>query len=216
MGKSYKQTSELNLEGRFLGFGIPGGKNLKYFRLATGEGERFIKLDMPKKQRAILETQLTPGDWVRAIGEKQLNLKTGLLKLKAYHILPALNSVSSEPVPIMSPVSGCDHFRDCAIAETCASSPPPIATLEPIVPEKKKATILICQKSDCRKKGGAAVCKALEEQLRQKGLEDNVTIKGTGCMSRCKAGPNVVVMPDKARYTKIQPEDIPDLIANHF
>jgi (2Fe-2S) ferredoxin len=216
MGKSYKQVSELNLEGRFLGFGISGSKKLKYFRLATAEGERLIKLEMPKKQRAILENQLIPGDWVRAIGEKQFSLKTGLWKLKAYHILPALHSVTTEPVPVTPAVTGCDHFRDCAIAETCASSQPPIATLEAIVPQKKKATILICQKSDCRKKGGAAVCKALEEQLRQKGLEDNVTIKGTGCMSRCKAGPNVVVMPDKARYTKIQPEEIPDLIANHF
>ncbi len=216
MGKSYKQVSQLNLEGRFLGFGGSGEKKLKYFRLATAEGERLIKLDLPKQQRAILETHLKPGDWVRAIGEKQFNLKTGLWKFKAYHLLPTPNSVTSEPLQVVTPQAGCDRFRDCEIAETCAQIPSKLTKPNPTSAEKKKATILVCQKSDCRKRGGTAVCRALEEELREKGLENSVTIKGTGCMNRCKAGPHVVIMPDKAHYSKIQAAEIPELIANHF
>jgi NADH:ubiquinone oxidoreductase subunit E len=80
---------------------------------------------------------------------------------------------------------------------------------------ERSRTILVCQKSDCMKRGGKALCQALESELRNSGLEDSVTIKGTGCMKNCKSGPNLV-MPDKTRYSKIQAEQVPALIDKHF
>lgn len=82
-------------------------------------------------------------------------------------------------------------------------------------PAKKPATILMCQKSDCMKRGGKALCQALNAELRDRGLEDQVTIKATGCMKNCKAGPNLV-MPDKTRYSSIQADQIPLVIDKHF
>jgi len=79
----------------------------------------------------------------------------------------------------------------------------------------KTQTILVCQKSDCMKRGGKALCQALESELINNGLENSVTIKGTGCMKNCKAGPNLV-MPDKTRYSKIKPAQVPVLIDKHF
>lgn len=81
---------------------------------------------------------------------------------------------------------------------------------------KSKASILVCQKSDCMKRGGKAVCQALEAALSDRGLEGQVAIKGTGCLKQCKSGPNLVVMPDKNRYSRIQSEQIPALIDKHF
>jgi (2Fe-2S) ferredoxin len=86
----------------------------------------------------------------------------------------------------------------------------------PTVPKPKKATVLVCQKSDCWKKGGASVCRMLEEKLEEKGLSDAVTVKRTGCLKQCKRGPNVVVMPDKKHYTNVDPREIPDLVERHF
>jgi (2Fe-2S) ferredoxin len=65
------------------------------------------------------------------------------------------------------------------------------------------------------KRGGKALCQALESELRNSGLADSVTIKGTGCMKNCKAGPNLV-MPDKTRYSRIKAEQVPMLIDKHF
>jgi len=79
-----------------------------------------------------------------------------------------------------------------------------------------RAKILVCQKSPCRKRGADGVCQALQSALDDRGLGEQVTIKQTGCMDRCKAGPNVVVMPDKTRYSRVLPEEIPDLIEQHF
>ncbi|NJR37861.1 MAG: (2Fe-2S) ferredoxin domain-containing protein [Leptolyngbyaceae cyanobacterium CSU_1_4] len=56
---------------------------------------------------------------------------------------------------------------------------------------------------------------ALQAAIQEQGLTHQVIVKGTGCMKRCKAGPNLV-MPDKTRYTKISPKAIPALIEQHF
>jgi (2Fe-2S) ferredoxin len=87
----------------------------------------------------------------------------------------------------------------------------PVATSKSSKPE----TILICQKSDCCKLGAKAIATALQTAIQEQGLADQVIVKGTGCMKRCKAGPNLV-MPDKTRHTKISPKAIPALVEQHF
>ncbi|HIK04292.1 MAG TPA: (2Fe-2S) ferredoxin domain-containing protein [Trichormus sp. M33_DOE_039] len=98
--------------------------------------------------------------------------------------------------------------RVMAATDTTSAPPQP-------QPPKAKATILMCQKSDCMKRGGNGLCQALEAALSDRGLEDQVTIKGTGCMKNCKAGPNLV-MPDKTRYSSIRADQVPLLIDKHF
>lgn len=86
------------------------------------------------------------------------------------------------------------------------------ATYPQLAPTKTK--ILVCQKSDCMNRGGKAVCQALAVALGDRGLQDQVAIKGTGCMKHCKAGPNIV-MPDKTRYSRITATDIPAIVDQH-
>lgn len=56
---------------------------------------------------------------------------------------------------------------------------------------------------------------ALEQALRDRQLTDQVSIQFTGCMKRCKAGPNIV-MPDKTRYSRISAHEVPEIIDRHF
>jgi (2Fe-2S) ferredoxin len=65
------------------------------------------------------------------------------------------------------------------------------------------------------KRGGTAVCHAIEAALSDRGLSNQVAIKGTGCLKQCKAGPNLV-MPDKTRYSRIQADEIPHVLDKHF
>lgn len=82
--------------------------------------------------------------------------------------------------------------------------------------DKNKATILVCQKSGCMKRGGKEACQAMQAALEIRGLSEQVSIKGTGCLKDCKAGPNIVMMPDKKRYTRVEAAQIPALIDKHF
>lgn len=183
MSKSAK-ISAFNLEGRFIGFVGELETQPKRLRLATAEGERYIKLS--KELRSSLYQALTPGDWLKVSGEQKYKYKTGELKLKAEQV--TLKTASPQ----------------AKVSQPEAAAP------------KTKACVMVCQKSSCCKRGASQVLGALTESIRTRGLEEQVAIKGTGCMKQCKSGPCVVVMPDKSRYTKVAPKEALGLVDKHF
>ena len=183
--KKEETVSTFSLEGRFVSFVGDLGEKPKRIRVATAEGERYIKLS--KELRYSLWEVLKAGDWIEIFGEQKYKYKTGELKLKAYQ------------VKLTAPTQQHSIFQ------------PPVAA-----PTKTKACVMVCQKSSCRKRGGDEICQAVTESLRTRGLEDQVAIKGTGCMKECKRGPCVVFMPDKSRYTGVAPQEVPTLIEKHF
>lgn len=148
--------------------------------------EGECSIKLCKELRKSFELRLIPGDWLEVSGERKYDLKNGKLKLKAEQVIPATPK----------------HEQTKVSAATKPAN-------------NKKASILVCQKSSCMKRGGKGVCQALEAVLGDRGLSDEVAIKGTGCLKQCKAGPNLV-MPDKTRYSRIQAEEIPELIDKHF
>lgn len=196
----HSQTSEFHLEGQFLGFAAEDGYKLKLLRLSTPSGVYDIK--MPKELRSLLYRTLKPGQRVQVSGYQKSNPLKGTLKLKAEQITPLaaepLQSVlPTGAMPLQSSVNqGVERLGDRS-ART------------------KPETILVCQKSDCCKRGARAVTRALEAELESRGLTDQVAIRGTGCMKQCKAGPNVV-MPGKSRYSRIHPEEVAAIVDRHF
>lgn len=186
------------LEGRFLGFSPSESSPFKFMTVATADGERTIKLS--KDLRLMLFRALSPGDWVRVIGKQKVDKHDGTVSYKAKEVVKGL-----APTGIASPSA-----MATAIAVTSVEAPTrPVA-------QRSKAKVLVCQKSACRKRGADAVCRSLAESFEALGIGDRVKIQGTGCMDRCKAGPNLVVMPDKGRYSRVTPGMIPDLVEQHF
>ena len=213
MYTSCKQVSEFSLEGEILSLIIEDGYKLKYLRICSDHGIEFL-VKLCKELRESLSSVLTPGLRVLVTGEKQLNSKNGKLKLKAYSLkLSGSNNGASQPLELANaPVAFVTSPG--AINKIEVISPPAAQTVK--TSAKTKAKILVCQKSDCQKRGGAAVCKALENALNARGLEGEVTVQGTGCLKQCKAGPNIVLMPDKTRYSRIKPTEISAIIDKHF
>ncbi|MGB7709879.1 MAG: (2Fe-2S) ferredoxin domain-containing protein [Microcoleus sp.] len=208
MYNSCKQVSEFSLEGEILSQILEDGDKLKYLRISGDRGIEYL-VKLCKELRTSLSLVLTPGLRVKVAGEKQHNLKNGKIKLKAYSLKlsdsenPAQPQVDTKNTPVATLT--CDREIHSRTASQTAENP-----------AKIKGKILVCQKSDCQKRGGAAVCKALENALNSRGLAGKVTVQGTGCLKQCKAGPNIVVMPDKTRYSRIKPAEIPALIDKHF
>ncbi len=202
MSESYSmEVSEFCLEGRFLDFDIKDGYKLKGLLLGTVEGECYVKL--AKHLRTAFDLGLPLGTWLQVTGKKKQNLKNGKVTLKAERVMAAQRELESGRI---SP----HHTNPTYPPQELAS-----INNDKVKPAKTKATILVCQKSDCMKRGGKAVCQALEAALSDRSLEDKVIIKGTGCMKNCKAGPNLV-MPDKSRYSRIQATQVSTLIDKHF
>jgi len=144
-------------------------------------------IKLAKELRNSVTSDLTPGCWLQLSGTQEID--SGKLKLKAY----SFHKVESETSKIIKP-------------------PVPKETTG----ARGQMTVLICQKSTCWKRGGEAVCEALTKSLSDRGLEGQVKVKGTGCMKECKQGPNLVIMPDKTRYSRIKPQEVSSLIDKHF
>jgi (2Fe-2S) ferredoxin len=203
----HKQVSEFDIQGQFLGFAAQHDYKLKYIRLATQTGEYCIKI--PKEERSALYRTLVPGISVRVVGYREFCLKKGTTKFKAYQIVPA-NIPANAELGVSQPT-----VHPTVVPFTPAQFTPPIAPGSASKPTTKPAAILVCQKSDCCKRGGKALMDALKSEIGDRGLTDQVAIKPTGCMKRCKAGPNLV-MPDKTQYTHIKAEAVPALLDKHF
>lgn len=194
------EISEFCLEGKFLDFVIKDGYKLKGLLLETADGECYVKL--AKHLRAAFDLRLSPGTWLQVVGEKKHDLKTGEVKLKAQRVMAASRRDGE-----------IGRWGDREKDHTSSPQDLTAPTINNAKP--KKATILVCQKSDCMKRGGKEVCQALEAAVSACGLESEVTIKGTGCMKNCKAGPNLV-MPDKTRHSRVQASQVPALMDKHF
>lgn len=184
MFKSAK-VSAFTLEGRFIGFVGELETKPKRLRLATAEGERYIKLSKELRSSSLYQA-LTPGAWLKISGEQKYKYKTGELKLKAAQV------TLKDPIPQEK------------VFQPSVAAP------------KTKACVMVCQKSACCKRGASQVLGALTESIRTQGLAEQVNIKGTGCMKQCKAGPCVVFLPDKSRYTNVAPKEVLGLVEKHF
>ncbi len=209
--KSSHRDRQFVLEGRFSGFMPSSKKPFKYLRLTTANGEYCIKL--PKYLQLDVVSHFALGDWVQLTGTWK-EKSVGDVRFKADNLVRA-NPTSHGPSLLSSDLGGDrppEHLAPLAPPSTeCA-----LADANPPSAEKSNVKILVCGKSKCMKQGGRAVCQRLEALLNENGLADHVTIKQTGCMDQCKHGPNLVFMPDKARYSNVKPEAVPELLRRHL
>jgi len=73
-------------------------------------------------------------------------------------------------------------------------------------------TLLVCHGTGCISGGAEQVYSSLVEEINKLNLEDSVVIKRTGCHGFCQQGPLVVVEPEGIFYSKVKPEDTPDIV----
>ncbi len=192
MSKFPKQGIPFESEATFLGF-LPNKEGkLKYLRWQAGSEVFFGKI--PKPLRSTLYRTLNPGDPVQICGEREVDLRKGEEKCVLYRVVPLGGKTGSSSAAAVST---------------------PIAEADPDSAAKSvKGKVLVCQKSDCCRRGARAVLQALKTHLA--AYPDSIRVQGVGCMKDCKRGPNVVFMPDKARYSGVSPQGIPALLERHF
>jgi (2Fe-2S) ferredoxin len=181
------QRSRFAITGKLLGLTSTDGQTVKYLEMATPVGVYWIKLSK-RLQCQVKVNQLQEQEWIHLIGVSKLNPKTGQMKLKAHTLTPATPS----------------HLQQHLTFSVAQPK------------EKPEGKILVCQKSSCCQRGAQAICAALKTELGDRGLDKHVEIVKTGCMNNCKAGPHVVIMPGKARYTKVKTTQVAQLIDQHF
>ncbi len=74
--------------------------------------------------------------------------------------------------------------------------------------------IHLCAGAGCIASGALELKDALEKEIEKAGL--TITVKETGCLGPCAAGPVIQILPDDIFYEKVQSDDASKLVDQHL
>ncbi len=77
---------------------------------------------------------------------------------------------------------------------------------------RKKYVIRCCMAAGCMSSQSKEVKEGLDKAVKDAGLEDQVEVRGVGCMKLCCQGPLVQIDPEGPLYQKVTPQDAASLI----
>ena len=76
-----------------------------------------------------------------------------------------------------------------------------------------KREVIVCCGSGCMSSGSEYVREAFERESKNPDLEDEMTVKKTGCRGFCVRGPIVVVGPENIFYQKVSKDDVQEIVS---
>ena len=79
-----------------------------------------------------------------------------------------------------------------------------------------RSHVLICGGTGCTSSGSVALRDKLADELKAKGLEDEIKIVMTGCFGLCALGPIMIVYPEGTFYSRVTADDIPEIVDEHL
>ena len=78
---------------------------------------------------------------------------------------------------------------------------------------RKKITLRCCMAAGCMSSDAKGVKRQLEKSVADAGLQDQVEVRGVGCMKLCCEGPLVQAAPLNSLYIKVTAENAPSIVA---
>jgi (2Fe-2S) ferredoxin len=212
MGHSIDVQVPFGFVGEFLGFMSGKGHQPRAIKLRWVNQEVVVKIAKYIRDDQTLSDWI-PGMQVQVWGTQRFCEKRSQLKFKAHRLAPCYSpqEPAAPPVtatPDIATASATTASATTASAAKSAAKSAKLATTQPIV-------LKVCTESGCMKRGGREICKMLDREVHHGSQTQPMTVKGTGCMGKCKSGPHLVVMPEKVTYSHLKSRDIPDILMRH-
>ena len=79
-----------------------------------------------------------------------------------------------------------------------------------------RSHVLICGGTGCSSSGSVKLSEKLAEELKAKGLDEEIKIVLTGCFGLCALGPIMIVYPEGTFYSRVTLDDIPEIVSEHL
>ena len=79
-----------------------------------------------------------------------------------------------------------------------------------------RSHVLICGGTGCTSSGSVTLRDKLAEELKAKGLDEEIKIVMTGCFGLCALGPIMIVYPEGTFYSRVTVDDIPEIVDEHL
>lgn len=75
-----------------------------------------------------------------------------------------------------------------------------------------KRAIIVCGGTGCLSSDSAAIIEEFEKEIKERGLEDRVTVNKVGCFGFCSQGPFVKIFPEDTLYRAVKVADVKDIV----
>lgn len=72
------------------------------------------------------------------------------------------------------------------------------------------------QKGFCFSKNSANIARRFQEEIEDRGLEDEIMVTNTGCFGLCEKGPVVAVYPEGIWYGNVSADDVETIMDRHM
>lgn len=79
-----------------------------------------------------------------------------------------------------------------------------------------RSQVLICGGTGCTSSGSRELEKSFKKEFKKHGIEKEIELIVTGCFGLCELGPVVIVYPEGVFYSRVEKEDIPELVEEQF
>ncbi len=79
-----------------------------------------------------------------------------------------------------------------------------------------RSHILVCGGTGCTSSGSIKIIEALETELANNNLTEEISVVETGCHGLCALGPIMIVYPGATFYAMVKAEDIPEIVSEHL
>ncbi len=79
-----------------------------------------------------------------------------------------------------------------------------------------RSHVLICGGTGCTSSGSMKIGDALEAQIAEKGLQNEIQVVRTGCFGLCALGPVMIVYPEGTFYSCVSIDDVPEIVEEHL
>ena len=79
-----------------------------------------------------------------------------------------------------------------------------------------RSHVLVCGGTGCTSSNSMAIIEALEKELADKGLSEEIKVIKTGCFGLCALGPIMIVYPEGSFYSEVKVEDVPEIVEEHL
>lgn len=79
-----------------------------------------------------------------------------------------------------------------------------------------RSHVLVCSGTGCTSSDSRLVISGLQKELGDRGLDNEIKVVETGCFGFCNMGPIMVVYPEGTFYCQVKPEDVKEIVEEHF
>ena len=79
-----------------------------------------------------------------------------------------------------------------------------------------RSHVLVCGGTGCTSSHSNEIIDALNANIQEKGLEEEIKVVKTGCFGLCALGPIMIVYPEGCFYSEVKVDDIPEIVEEHL